>query len=232
MVRCSPQLSLDSEDELKRSAASIGCDLAAVTSNDLTFAGDAQIGATELGSSKVKSLGYFLFSFSALLALGLIFRDGEPQPSVFANIDRIVVVHLRDPGFFAIGAKDIYNFGWFTDDNKWLIHLWPPGFMLLEGWILKLFGLQAPIVFILQFTSSLVAAAMMLFQRKLLIPLVEPSVASILPFVIFIFPVVREFMIEPIGVVFGETYSVSFFILGITLILLSLQTQQNSLLCL
>ena len=38
------------------------------------------------------------------------------------------------------------------------------------------------------------------------------SIAATLPLLIFVFLSPRSFLIEPFGVIFGETYAVSFFI--------------------
>ncbi len=174
---------------------------------------------------KIESLAYFVISFVVLLAVGVTMRDGGSQPHVLANINHILdgTSDINDPGSFALGAKDIYQHGWFTTANMWLIHLWPPGFMLLEGAILKIFGLDAPMVLILQIVACVPLAAMMLLQRTLLKPMVGGLAASVLPLSILTLPVARHFLLEPFGVILGETYSVSLFISSIMLVMLAME---------
>ncbi|WP_321948498.1 hypothetical protein [Paraburkholderia sp. J10-1] len=179
-------------------------------------------------SSKTESLAYFVIAFILLLVIGLTVRDGGGQPHFLADINHVLdgTHDMSDPGSFALGAKDIYLHGWFTAVNMWLIHLWPPGFMLLEGAILKVFGPETPVVLILQILASACLAAMMLLQRMLLKPMIGALPASILPLSILLLPVARQFLLEPLGVVLGETFSVSLFISSVTLVVLALQRRQ------
>ncbi|MNX75928.1 hypothetical protein D3C86_1074190 [compost metagenome] len=88
---------------------------------------------------------------------------------------------------------------------------WPPGFMILEGWMLKLFGGDAPIVLIMLVLACAMLATMMATQRCYLSRFIKPSLAGVAPFLIFLFPMPRFFLFEPLGVVMSETFSVSFF---------------------
>lgn len=166
---------------------------------------------------------FFLGYFVLLFAVGLFVRDSDPQPELLAAIGDLgkSLREVGDPLYFATGALDIYHFGWITPANRWIISLWPPGFMLLEAGILKLFGESAPFIVILIALSAFLGATMLLLMRRYLLELVGPICATFLPLVVFCFPVTRLYMLEPIGAVLGEGFSVAFFIIAMLLILLA-----------
>lgn len=168
---------------------------------------------------------YWLCCFGLLLLGGLFLRDGSAHPALLATIDHVNDgLGYSDPGSFAIGAKDIFLHGWVTPANYWVVNLWPPGFMFLEGWMLKLFGGQAPIVLIMLVLACVMLATMMTTQRGYLARFIRPGVAGVLPFLIFLFPMPRYFLFEPLGVVMSETFSVSFFVTATMLALLAVES--------
>lgn len=168
-------------------------------------------------------LAPFLSYFICLLLIGAFVRDTASQPSLFVTIHEFLKLPLGlgDPLSFAAGALDIYKYNWPTPGSYWLIHLWPPGFMLLEGWILKVFGENAPFIAVLLVLSSLMCAVMLSVFRHVLLAFVPATVATLLPLLPFCFPVTRQFLLEPMGLVLGETFSVSFFVTGVLLLWLA-----------
>lgn len=171
-------------------------------------------------------LGYFL-----LLLLGaLIVRDGPFDSTLFARIDDVSTwLNFSDPNTFAGAAKEIAQFGWVTEKNTWVMNLWPPGFMLLEAGIIFLFGVNAPIVLILQVLACGALAMMLSLQRSLLSRFVGGTAALVLPLLLFVFPMPRLFLFEPFGVVLGETFSVSFFISAGLLLLFAVEGRRIGL---
>jgi hypothetical protein len=173
----------------------------------------------------VKGL-YFLI----LLSIALWVRDIENQPDVsHLTLHQLIQTStvMGDPNSFATAAIDVASNGWISSANNWIFGLWPPGFILLESLILKLFGLDAPVLLILQIlTVGLLSITFSFFYGFLRGSLVRP-IAFILPLIIFAFPVPRVFLLQPIGVSLGESFAIGFCFLSILLALLSVQ--QNSL---
>ena len=171
---------------------------------------------------------YWLACLFVLAILGFTQRDAVILIDPFASISHFLdgISGLNDPQSFATAAQDIYATGQVSEANKWIIHLWPPGFILFEVGILKVFGFDAPLTLILQIFAFCSAAFMMTVQRTVLSPYIGRRLASVAPFTLFLFPVARYFLLQPIWVVYGETFSVSFFLSGVLLLLLSAQRQR------
>ena len=176
----------------------------------------------------VTSTIYFIFSFVALLVLGLTLRDSGFQPGVFADIDQmLLVIKYNDPGYFALGAKDIYAHGWITEPNRWLKYL---GHRDLCCSKVSYSGCLAPTPrchLYCKTLACLLLAAMCTLERNVLRLLVHPAVASVIPFIIFVFPIARLFLIEPIGVILGETYAVILFMCSTLLVIVSVLRRRN-----
>ena len=162
-------------------------------------------------------LCYFGIYFLILLAIGLFVRDFNGQAGLFFSISDIADHGslFGDPRTFAQAAYDIYQHGWLTTNYIWTIHLWPPGFMLVEATILKLFGGNAPIVLILVILSAAFLSLVLAFLREHLLPIFGNIWAGMLPLLIICFPVGRAFLLEPAGIIFGETFAISCFLLMI-----------------
>lgn len=173
---------------------------------------------------------HFALYFACLMAIGLWVRDIPFQPSLSATIHTFTQgLQMGDPGSFASGALDVYRNGWFTPPNRWLIHLWPPGFMLLEAAILRVFGEQAPFITILLVLSALLHSYMMTLLRHILLSMVPAAAASLLPLVPFCFPVTRQFLLEPTGLILGEAFAAGFYLSSVLLIFLAVRKQRLSL---
>lgn len=173
------------------------------------------------------TLWHFVGYFCLLLTLGVFVRDIASQPPLTANIHSFIqYVQMGDPKSFASGALDVHRNGWFTLPNRWLIHLWPPGFMVLEASILSVLGEQAPFMIVLLALACLFQAFMLVTLRRLLLPLVPAVAASLLPLVPYAFPVTRVFLLEPSGLILGESFAIGFYITGALLLFLSYQERR------
>jgi hypothetical protein len=167
---------------------------------------------------------YFIFTLTIAFFVG----DTDGQLKLSSTILDIVNQSLvADSHNFAQTAIEVFKNGWFTESNMWVIHLWPPGFILLETAILKLFGgLSTPIIIILIILSSLSFAFALSMICDYISPLIGNLLGFIVPLIFFIFPFIRFFMLEPSGIIFGETLAISFFIISIILILQAVKEQK------
>lgn len=173
-----------------------------------------------------KNLFCFLFYFTIVLCIGFFIRDIPYQPNILINIQDFVsqngkVSELGDVFNFAEGAIDIYYNGWIKPENYWRLRLWPPGFMYLEGMILKIFGLDAPFIFILIVLNSFFITGFLLLFRLYLLRFLPKISSSILPLVPFCFPVTRFFLLEPAAIILGEGFAIVFFLSAILFLLFS-----------
>ncbi|ANN69102.1 hypothetical protein [Bordetella bronchialis] len=166
-----------------------------------------------------------LVSFLILVAVAMTSHVYKTRIDPFASIEHFLdgTSGLNDPATFASMAIDYFRLGHIGEANRFAATLWPPGFVFLEAGILKLFGWDAPLPFILQILACALLAVTLACQRELFRLYVNERAAAILPFVIFVFPIARAFLLEPLGVVYGETYSVSLFVLACTLVVLAYQ---------
>ena len=135
------------------------------------------------------------------------------------------VTKLGDPTQFALGALDIYRNGWIQPENQWLVKLWPPGFMVIEGLILKMFGIDAPFIFILILLNSALVALLLLVMRLNLLAVNKPPLAALLPLAPFLFPVTRLFLLEPSGIILGEGFSIAFFMTSMLLVPMAIRSR-------
>ena len=103
------------------------------------------------------SLGFIYFLI--LLAILLFVRDIQIEYNnlLFLTPNELLKNAPQgiDPAAFMRTALEIARDGWITASNQWVFNLWPPGFVLLEALIIKLFGVDAPIILILQVLTSI-----------------------------------------------------------------------------
>lgn len=183
----------------------------------------AQVGARRgLGNSRALHLAVYFVALCLLAMLAAVFQPHLRWDMSAAEI--AARAGFGDPGSFLMGARDIAREGWFTPGDYWLVHLWPPGFMLLEGALLRFLGESAPIFIPLLVLAALCGAAWMLLLREVLLPVVPARAATLAPFVPLTFPVVPFVLVSPLGLAFGETFSISFFLGAFLLVLLSRRT--------
>lgn len=168
-----------------------------------------------------KNIFYFVWYVFFVLVVGVFFRDASGQPDILASISNFYepneVTKMGDPVSFSLAALDIYRYGWLSQGNEWIIRLWPPGFVILEGMVLKIFGLGAPFILILIVINSLLMGLVLTIMRDSLLRYISPVLASILPVLPFLFPVCRLFLLQPGRIVLGEGFSISLFLLSFVL---------------
>jgi hypothetical protein len=141
-------------------------------------------------------------------------------------VDYAKSARFGDPQSFATGALDIARHGWFTPDNMWLVTVWPPGFMLLEGVLLRLFGENAPVLIPLLILSAVACAMWMVLLRKYLVRSGNTrAVATLAPVLPFAFPLSWFFLLSPLGLSFGETFAISFYLIGFLLVLVAFRAK-------
>ncbi len=165
--------------------------------------------------------------FLILLGMALLIHDIPNQLDPFITIHQLIEMSpFGDPKYFATAAIEISEKGWVTSANDWVFNLWPPGFVLMEASILKIVGPDAPVIFILQTLAVLLFTVVLVLLYAFLREHMTSKFTFLLPLLIFAFPVSRAFLLQPIGIIFGESFSVGFFLLGILLTLRSM-TQKS-----
>src|SRR4051812_26256355 len=88
----------------------------------------------------------FACYLAAACAMGLLATPMAPTLAWEMPAAQIVRnLMYGDPTSFLKGAADIATHGWVTPENYWLVHLWPPGFMVMEALLLRAFGEAVPI---------------------------------------------------------------------------------------
>lgn len=155
--------------------------------------------------------------FLILLGIALWVRDIPNQPDVLNTTiqDIINTSTMGDPASFATAAIDIEKNGWIRSENDWIFNLWPPGFILLEALIIKMFGLGTPVILVLQTLVAVLFSVVLTLLYNLLKAQVKRELMFFFPLLIIIFPVTRVFLFQPLGVTLGEGFSVGFFLLAI-----------------
>lgn len=153
---------------------------------------------------------YFLgwgFYFSALMAIAMLSTVSPIKGWTYSLVDAAMGSGYGDPKYFAAAAMDISTHGWITDNTRWTFNLWPPGFMLLEGALLKLFGINAPMPILLLILSASLFAAVMTEMRHTLNGAMG-RLSWLAPLIIFSFPAARIFLLGITGLLFGEWLSI------------------------
>ena len=166
------------------------------------------------------------FYFLILLGIAVWVRDYPNQPDAFGvTLQQLMqgAAGLGDPGSFATAALDVAANGWISSSNAWIFNLWPPGFVLLEAAIVKILGQDVPVIFVLQILAAAIFAGFMTLLNGLLRSWIRKDVALLLPLVIFVFPVSRTFLLEPVGISLGESYAIGFFLIGLIFSLKAVQ---------
>ncbi|MNX64093.1 hypothetical protein [Variovorax boronicumulans] len=171
----------------------------------------------------VDSLSAAFFYAVALFFISL-FRDNLLQPDIFIRVSEFLSFPISsDPRTFAGAGVEMSEQGWLTPQSMWIFHLWPPGFAILLGGIFAVFGTQVPFLAVLLVLTVLCCTFMLLTVRRYLSLHVPEFWALVLPLLPFAFPVTRFFLLQPVGLAFGEGFSVIFFITSIFLLLLAVE---------
>lgn len=169
-------------------------------------------------------VGYFL----ALLLIALFVRDIPNQPDAFnTTLQQLIKIStMGDPGHFAMAALDIFTNGWISEPNEWILNLWPPGFILLQALLIKVFGEAAPVILLLQILAVVLFAFVLTLLYEFLNARMRSRFAFVLPILIFVFPVSRVFLLQPTGITLGESFSIGFFLIFVLLTLRSVERSQ------
>jgi hypothetical protein len=172
-------------------------------------------------NGRVRTVAWFFAYFAVTLCIGCFVRDVPDQSPLFETADAYIKTHptYSDPVSFLYGAVDVAAHGWFTPPSYWLIHLWPPGFMVFEGLILRLFGHEAPFVLIIVVACALLCAAVLTRFRSYFLRIAPIEALSLLPLAPFLIPLVRLTLLEPADAVYGEGLAILLFLLGQALML-------------
>lgn len=129
----------------------------------------------------------WIFYFSVLLFISFFIRDIPNQYEIYYTIDEIIKSsQLGDPVSFLTGALDISKNGWFTPANQWLINLWPPAFMILEGYIIKLFGNNVYLIVVLQILASFIFSFVLIMLYSFISKNINRLTAFFIPLLLFI----------------------------------------------
>ena len=164
------------------------------------------------------------FFYAAALFFISFFRDNLLQPDIFIRVSEFLNFPISsDPRTFAGAGVEMSEQGWLTPQSMWIFHLWPPGFAILLGGIFTVFGTQVPFLAVLLALTILCCTFMLLTVRRYLSLHVSEFLALVLPLLPFAFPVTRFFLLQPVGLAFGEGFSVMFFITSIFLLLLAVE---------
>lgn len=184
--------------------------------------------AQPMRSLKYELLRVGAIYFLILLGIALWVRDIPNQPDAFnITLQQLIKTSAwSDPTYFAIAAHDIAENGWISSANDWIFNLWPPGFILLETFILKILGTEAPAILVLQILAAVLFSIVLVLLYDLMSKFVTSKIAFVLPLLIFAFPVARVFLLQPIGISLGESFAIGFFLICILLVFRSVMRNQ------
>jgi hypothetical protein len=191
-----------------------------VFSLDKRAASRSLVAPTDMRRAWIAFAAYFigLVLLAPLISSSPQFPWGAPLMKMASSTG------FGDPVSFATGALDIARHGWITLDNQWLIRLWPPGFMVLEGMLMRVLGEDAPLLIPLLVLSALACATWMTLLRQYLLHSgARLGIATAAPLLPFVFPLAWFFLLSPLGLAFGETFSISLYLTGFLLVLLALR---------
>ncbi|MES2247541.1 MAG: hypothetical protein V4645_09680 [Pseudomonadota bacterium] len=170
-------------------------------------------------------VGAAVFYAVILFAISFV-RDRAVQPDLWVNVsDFLNFSIINDPKTFARAGLEVAEQGWLAQPSAWIFNLWPPGFVLLLSGIFKLFGIEVPFLAVLLGLTIVAGTFMLMTVRRYLSFYVSAPVALLLPLVPFLFPVTRFFLLQPVGLSFGEGFSVIFFITFTFLLLIAVKNR-------
>lgn len=155
---------------------------------------------------------------AALIAIAMLSNVSSMEVWTHNLADAAKSLPYSDPNSFAAAARDVSSQGWITDNTRWVLNLWPPGFVLLEAGLLKLFGSNAPMpLLLLAFSASMFAIVMMEMRRILAASFGQW--AWFMPTLVFCFPEARIFLLSPAGLLFGEWLAIASFLWAFLLLM-------------
>lgn len=188
----------------------------------------------DLINNKLKKYLEFIIWFSyfiILLIISLFFSNSPGEyGSMFVGIESILNnKYFGDPKYLLTAALDISKNGWIGTDNDWVFNLWPPGFVIIEAALIRLFGENLPLLFLLQLIISSLFGIVCLMFFNFLKESINIYIAFLIPILIFLLPVPRFFLLGQFGISFGEPFSIAFFLLFILFAIKSLNENDTML---
>lgn len=168
---------------------------------------------------------YFIYLLVVLIIGHLFNTSGFCSYNNMSSIQILSSTCYGDPVSFIQGAMDIYHYNWFQSQNYWIINFWPPGFMILIGYLLKIIGIDGNLTLYLFFISCCLFSYLMILLKQYFHLYVNQFIASIMPIIFLLFPLNIFFMLSMNTVVFGEGMAIIFFLMGILLVLKSLHNK-------
>jgi hypothetical protein len=160
----------------------------------------------------------WVFYFSILLIIAILLSATPMQDWGRDLATAAKSTIYGDPLSFATAAKDVVQNGWVIDSSKSTFDLWPPGFVLLEAGLLKLFGSNVPMPALLLVLSAGLFAALMIEMRRLLAASFGQW-AWLIPPLMFCFAEARIFILSSVGLLLGEWLAIGSFFLAMLLLL-------------
>lgn len=160
----------------------------------------------------------WVFYFITLIAIALLSSVSSMEVWAYNLLDAARTLPYGDPNSFAMAAIDVSAHGWITDNTRWTFNLWPPGFMLLEGALLRLFGSNAPMPLLLLALSASLFATVMMEMRRIISAAIGRW-SWFVPLIIFSFPAARVFLLNLTGLLFGEWLSIGCFMGAILMLM-------------
>ncbi len=161
------------------------------------------------------------------LVLSCFVRDIPNQYAIESATAQTIfqMSQMGDPISFMTAAIDIAESGWISPANEWILNLWPPGFILLEALVFKLFGKNTLIILALTVLASTLFSVVLSILYGFLRTKFKSRMIFLIPLLIFIFPITRIFLLQPVGLTLGESFSVGFFLI---FILLAIKSAKNN----
>ena len=134
-------------------------------------------------------------------------------------------IPFSDSTSFTSVALDLYNNKQFTPPSEWIIHLWPPGFMVLEALVLLVFGINVPFILVLDLLVAISMAILFALGRAYLLSINPDERLSLIPLVLLLFPLPRMFLLEPLSLILGEGFAIIFFLISLLLTLFAARSK-------
>lgn len=173
---------------------------------------------------------YWAFLLCIAFLMPPIPAINSPLPFHATNLDIRQYWGGSDVGSYALGGWTMFSEGhWEPNKTLWLIALWPPGLMLLYASILKVFGIHAYALLILELVAALFLAVALNTFRRCLELFIKRNYAVLLPLCLLLFPQFRIYMLDRSAIVMGETFAISAALTGLFCLILAYARNKKTL---
>lgn len=176
---------------------------------------------------RARAFAWFVLYFFVAFFIADVVRDipTQPQPSLSVQELMRSPIPFSDSTSFTSVALDLYNNKQFTPPSEWIIHLWPPGFMVLEALVLLVFGINVPFILVLDLLVAISMAILFALGRAYLLSINPDERLSLIPLVLLLFPLPRMFLLEPLSLILGEGFAIIFFLISLLLTLFAARSK-------